>query len=252
MLDSDNWFSGTVIESDVSGWDWTVQECELLHAGELRISLIHNCPKTLARVIRGRYHCMLHKLLCLSNGETFVGPVGIMASGSYLTSSDNSHMRATLGLRARYNLGVEISQSLIKCVGDDCVEEDDVPVEALRSEYERLGHKIKDIRVSSSDDFELCSHRFDHGTPRPLTVAKSVYKWAQGSRGGDQTEALIEFTRNIDATTRQKVLSIISQYGGAVKDSHEQTTDEEELHEADARDAASPAEYAAGSWSSSC
>ncbi len=210
-----HWFTqDTVIESDVSGWDWTVQECELRGACALRESLIVDCPEPLRTLMRARYHCILHKMLSMSNGETVIGPVGIMPSGSYLTSVDNSHMRATLGLRARFNCGTPIENSMIKCVGDDCVEEDDTDLALLREEYQRLGHKIKDIRVSSSDDFELCSHRFTKGTPVPLTVPKSVYKWAQGCRGLDETISLIGFCENLDHLNKQKVLEVISRFGG--------------------------------------
>lgn len=227
MIHDSSWFpSGPVIESDVSGWDWTVQPCEIRAEFEMRIKLIRDCPANLARLIRARAECILQKTVVFSDGVARLCPVGIWPSGLYVTGSGNSRMRTTLGFRARELLNLPYKDLIMKCVGDDSVESADADLAPLKEAYETLGHLIKDIRVTHSEDFEFCSNRFRDGRASSTQIEKSVYKWANGPRGPEATAALAEMASHLEPDTMMRVYEVISRFGMPRNDHVEETSGE--------------------------
>lgn len=232
MRNSKTWFheDEEIIESDISGWDWTVQECELRAEAEMRVRLIEECPPTLARLIHNRMHCILKKVMVFSDGTAAIGPIGVQPSGSYLTSSGNSRMRAMLSLRARYDLGFttdELRTTVVKCVGDDSLESSDCDAASLKRKFEQYGHLVKAMKISNQDDFEFCSHQFVGGELRYLNMAKSMYHWAQKARGPDQNAAMLGLSAMCDRRVMEAVHNIVSSYG--VREENDKTKEAKQV-----------------------
>jgi len=217
MADSRSWFQDQhVVESDVSGWDWTVQPGEIINEGEARLQLMEGHSLEMENLVRNRMTCIINKMVVFSDGEIDIVDGGIWPSGLYITGSGNSRMRATLGLRAREWMNIDYTKTRIKCVGDDSVESDDVEkLEDLKEAYEHFGHRIKDIKRSLKSDFEFCSCQFltDQGLAVPLNIEKSVFRWLQGSRNPDQTAALRGMCENLEPTLQRKVTEVIARFG---------------------------------------
>jgi hypothetical protein len=94
-----------------------------------------------------------------------------MASGSYVTSSDNSRTR----VRAALIVGAE----WVIAMGDDSVEDHgkEVDPEILKQDYARLGFKITDVTPPENGTFEFCSHLFTETCAIPLNFAKGVFRF---------------------------------------------------------------------------
>nr|UQB76100.1 RNA-dependent RNA polymerase [Flumine sobemo-like virus 11] len=144
-----------IAEGDSSTWDWTVQGWELRWAASVRTKLM-NIPEDSvgARLIRNRIYCVANKVFALSDGRLFEQLyAGIMASGWYNTSSDNSRI-----------VGINCSMASASwwiAMGDDFLCEN---VPRLREVFERNGHILKEFRVIT-DTFEFCSTVFPSGEP---------------------------------------------------------------------------------------
>jgi hypothetical protein len=215
MMNSPSWFPGqtSLVESDVSGWDWTVQADELRTEAHMRCSLIKHCPHTLKNLIHSRFHCLINKILVFSDGDYVVSPDGIMPSGCYVTSSSNSRIRAMVSLRAREMSGYDYTRTCIKCVGDDSVESNDMPLSQLRANIELQGHSVKDARVATTANFELCSHRFINRRPHFLNMAKTLVAWACKGRSLDASTAVLGLSERLKPDERAAVKTIITRYG---------------------------------------
>lgn len=141
------------IETDVSGWDWSVKQWMLDFDADCR-ALLGCCE------LNGAYHKMLRNragllgksVLIQSNGSLWVQVIpGIMKSGSGWTSSTNS--RARVGVA--YCAGV----GRIMAMGDDAVENKHPEAKRI---YEEYGLMIKEYKQSSLYDggIEFCSIGF--------------------------------------------------------------------------------------------
>lgn len=176
---------GKLVSTDVSGWDWSVQEWELLADLEARRQLngsaVDSAWYTLARA---RFHCIAYKVYVLPDGRVCSQAFpGIMASGWYLTSSTNSRVRI-IARAVAYALycernGIEYDAELVRLVvamGDDAVE---VFVGDLTAIMGELGHTIKDVvEFNGLQGVEFCSHRwFADGLASPVNLVKTLFKF---------------------------------------------------------------------------
>lgn len=143
-------------EADISGFDWSVQEWELMADVEMRISLGGFHAKA-AQAARNRFKCLSLSLFQLSNGRLIAQTLpGLMKSGSYCTSSSNSRIRC---LMAKL-----IGSPWCIAMGDDSIEG---WVDDARSAYHALGHECKDYVLCEADysrsgkrlkSVNFCSH----------------------------------------------------------------------------------------------
>lgn len=154
---------GKLVSSDVSGFDWQVTETMLLDDARMRTALAgcgHN--DAYGQILRARVRCVSRSVIVLSDGSCFHQKrYGVQKSGSYNTSSTNSHMRAALAYMA--------GASGVLTMGDDAVESfSDVG----RSFYERhFPLKGGSVAYFPTDRVEFCSYLFDlrPGAHQPYT-----------------------------------------------------------------------------------
>lgn len=147
-------------EADISGFDWSVQEWELMADVEMRIAL-GSFDSKVANAARNRFRCLALSVFQLSNGTLIAqGVPGLMKSGSYCTSSSNSRIRC---LMAKL-----IGSPWCIAMGDDSVEG---YVNNAREKYQRLGHDCKDyvpckvsyLHGGALKEVNFCSHLISEG-----------------------------------------------------------------------------------------
>jgi hypothetical protein len=157
--------------NDMSGWDWSVQGYMLHLEADFRTIL---CSAELGShlhvVWKNIMHAMSNSVFVFGDGMMVSSErAGVMKSGSYLTSSSNSHIRACLA----FHLGA------IDCIvmGDDCVELSHKSSEELIMGYTNLG-LIPDIDSFTpvKEHFEFCSHElYCDGEAVPINIWKMLY-----------------------------------------------------------------------------
>lgn len=147
--------NGNVAETDASGWDWSVNQNDLDADCEMRLVLGNITDPLLKRAFRNRFLCLGFSVIKLSSGALYAQILrGIMKSGSYLTSSSNSRIRA---LMAKL-VGAPWSRAM----GDDSIEGtvkgmDD---ETMKASYLALGKRIKFYISKAREEFGFCGHDY--------------------------------------------------------------------------------------------
>jgi hypothetical protein len=154
------------ISTDMSGWDWSVQSWMLDGDIEIRYRLLVGDLKHKTRWhigARGLNNLLKWKTLMFSDGTLWSQMVpGIMASGSYRTSSSNSKMRVLARKMATGNCN-------IITYGDDAVEAFE---EDLVAKYHELGLKLKsDFEHVESGHFEFCNKWWTKGSVVPTETS---------------------------------------------------------------------------------
>lgn len=194
--------------SDVTGWDFTVQDWDLGAEAEMRIQLAQLDGDSIeARIIRNRFYCLANSIMSLSDGRllTQTAP-GIQKSGSYITGSSNSRMRA---LNAEL---VGSNHSL--CMGDDCLEE---YVEDAKGAYLRLGKVLKVYEdVQPGESFEFCSHLVSAGDATLINWPKMVYRYA--SKSNPDCSETTQLLQKLPADILVRMHEFLSQREGAAKE----------------------------------
>jgi hypothetical protein len=162
-------------QTDVSGWDWSVQEWEMFASTKQRIMLAdckcQNQRDIMEHLMMVRTCLNVCSIFAFSDGELVVLDYkGVQKSGSYLTSSDNSRDRVL----AHYLIGGTKAVAM----GDDCVE---TYVPDAIEKYLELGHRMKDYsKVQPGANIEFCSHEFPPPHTRqkayPINWDKSLYR----------------------------------------------------------------------------
>lgn len=149
------------VETDMSGYDWSVAEWMLVADAAFRtMAKGLGADSAYARLIAARVKCLARSVLVFSDGSIFTQSIpGVQKSGSYNTSSTNSRIRVMLGYLA--------GSSKLIAMGDDAVEE--YSSEAFRK-YRELGMKPKMYtRVSLVTGIEFCATVFSSlFAPRPV------------------------------------------------------------------------------------
>lgn len=151
-------------ESDISGFDWSLKGWNFDFDAEFRLRL-HSTDVTntvYAKAVRNRHYCLSLSVFQLSDGRMFAQQArGIQLSGSYLTSSTNSHCRVSIAKTVYqvlyYRNGVE-GDDEATANGDDGVEE---YMDGAESVYNELGYPLKFYKKCEGNRFEFCSHVYD-------------------------------------------------------------------------------------------
>jgi len=179
---------GPVQGTDISGWDWSVQNWEMELDSEIRAALAGASGSQFHFLLRVRAYCAANKVFCLPDGSLVAQTYpGVQPSGWYCTSSTNSRMRVIARVAAVVLAGGDTKDAgRIIAMGDDAVE--GVTGEDVLSWYARLGHKVKEISVSSSlAGIEFCSHRFmPSGLAYPANIWKTIFRFLTHSPSSDQ------------------------------------------------------------------
>lgn len=160
---------GPVISTDISGWDWSVQEWDLEAEADARIILARaGFDSPFAHAVKARIACLSRKVFVLSNGHMYSQVhAGIQGSGSYITASGNSRMR---------RLNADLAGSTwARTMGDDCLENGEGDLE---TDYARLGKLVRDVVLHEEGCFEFCSTRWNKAEIGvPLTWDKTLYRF---------------------------------------------------------------------------
>lgn len=165
--------------TDASAWDWTVSGWLLDAALEMRRRLtrgnVNDMDKwyTLARKLYSDAFDVGARII-LPNGKVLRQEFhGLQKSGSPNTIADNSMMR----LIASVIVSIQMGQPLYigRFLGDDALERlhlDFQTIEAMKATYYELGIVIKSVELG----VEFAGHQFDWDGPRPLYLAKHLWK----------------------------------------------------------------------------
>lgn len=184
-------------ETDVSGWDWSVQEWELEDDAECRRILAGARVGSLfAFLLKVQAYCVAHSVFCLPTGELVSQEEGgVQLSGSYNTSSTNSRMRVLVSLNARLlkagpggelpglvSEGRLVGRVGVIAMGDDSVEKG---FEGIKQALESMGHKVKMVKMNESlSGTSFCSHKWnDDGLAEPETAIKTVFRFLSHPSG---------------------------------------------------------------------
>lgn len=183
---------GLVCATDIKAWDWTIQESELMGEAECRIDLMNNAGPLMKRLVRNAIRCMALSVFQTSDGKLWAQRFpGVMKSGSYITSSSNSRIRAFLA----FGRGAEAM-----AMGDDCLEQMcDAAKHDVVSYYEERGHPVKLFEDFDTGNLEFCSMEFlmENNQPvgRPVSWVKTLYKllYAKPTSEEDEHARMIQF-----------------------------------------------------------
>lgn len=191
---------GPVQSTDISGWDWSVQEWEMLLDVRVRLSLMSAPDDSLISLLaRVRTHCAANKVFCLPDGSLVAQTQpGVQPSGWYNTSSTNSRMRVAARVAVLLLSGSFTSiedARLVMSMGDDAVE--GLLSESALRWYEELGHTVKDVsRSDSVAGIEFCSHRFlPSGLAYPVNTWKTAYRFFTNSPASKEYFGLLSQLR---------------------------------------------------------
>lgn len=171
--DDDNMFMwkdiskrGPRAQSDISGFDWSVQYWELLADAQMRIELNGSDPNgVFARCLRNRVRCLATSLFALPDGTLIAQSLpALQKSGSYNTSPTNS--------RIRVMLAVAVGADWAIAAGDDCIEQ---YVPGSQANYGRLGRICKFYDRCEDDSFVFCSRKYTATSAVPVNWLKGLF-----------------------------------------------------------------------------
>lgn len=173
-------------ESDISAWDWSVPAWLMEDAKDYRLLVAGLGKDTcFARLVEARYQCHQKKVFYVG-GKLFAQErPGIVPSGSYLTSSDNSHMRYMTSIIVQLMGGREDPDAEV--MGDDGVE---LPVPDGQALYSSLGLLCKQYLLRPKGDYEFCSTYWPPGSELgwPVSWARTLYRYLSHPRGSPDRE----------------------------------------------------------------
>jgi hypothetical protein len=151
------------VSSDVSGWDWSVQQWMLDDEATFTINQCQNPFDEWEFLVNQAAYIEGNSIYCTSDGILMELAIkGNQNSGKFKTSKSNSFMRNHVA----HIIGSEYSFSM----GDDAIEEwAPCAVEI----YDTLGIKVK-VYDEVIDDFEFCSKIFTKNGSYPVNYRKSL------------------------------------------------------------------------------
>lgn len=178
---------GGIMETDVSGWDWSVQNWEIKADVECRRRLAQASEDSLyAFLLRVQAYTIASTVYTVPGGEMIrQGVLGIQKSGSYWTSSTNSRMRVLASLVARQMAGIKLTKKVgVSAMGDDSTERH---FDGAKLCLERLGHKVKFVKTNFKlAGISFCSHEWlESGLAIPETAPKTVFRYLSHPKVAD-------------------------------------------------------------------
>jgi hypothetical protein len=176
-----SWFKGLekdfeLCSTDVSGWDWSVTDYLLDADLAYRKRFTGGC-ESWYQLAKTRFECLKYKVFQLPSGEMYTQNIpGIQASGSYLTSSSNSHMRYILSILVQLELGVDEECNAEGCqMGDDALER---YLEGLLEMYRLFGFTVKGVEIMPPGVFSFCSTLWENSDKGfPESWAKTLFRF---------------------------------------------------------------------------
>jgi len=152
---------GNMCSTDISGWDWNVDDWQIIDEADCVIDLCVNPSREWAHILRNTAIIETKSIYQFSDGQ-LVQPIfeGVVNSGKFKTSRGNSFMRTRLAFLIGAN----------KCIaaGDDTVE---TFVDDAVSKYAKFGFEIKEYQPVV-DTFEFCSRLYGKGYSYPVNSEK--------------------------------------------------------------------------------
>lgn len=215
----DRTFVKPVSDNDVSAWDWSCKAWLLGIDVDIRFSLLskHKVHGWWLSCSRARNYCLCNSVFQLSDGRLISQNFsGLQKSGSYNTSSTNSHCRTFLAKL--------IGADFVIDMGDDAVE--DWVCDAVEK-YLGYGFRVKSYVKRTINDiedsgFEFCSHQYTQDSCVPLNAYKTfmsyVHNVSQDSLLVDQWS--VQFLNDIwDSPFFYELLALLSCAGWCAEDS---------------------------------
>lgn len=149
--------------ADISGWDWSCKPWLIFACCEGKIDLCNDPSDDWIQLVRMEAMLEVQSIYQFSDG-TLVRPNfrGVVNSGKFKTSRDNSWMRKYLATL----IGAEDAIA----AGDDTVESF---VENAADKYAEYGWELKDYQ-KVVDGFEFCSRWYDDKGSFPLNANKMI------------------------------------------------------------------------------
>jgi hypothetical protein len=157
---------GPRAQSDISGFDWSVQYWELVADANMRIVLNGCDPNGMfARALRNRVRCLASSVFSLPDGRLVAQSLpALQKSGSFNTSPTNS--------RIRVMLAVATGASWAIAHGDDCVEQF---IPGAQKRYGELGRICKFYDKCEPDQFVFCSRQYTPKGAYPVNWVKGLF-----------------------------------------------------------------------------
>lgn len=157
-----------MVYTDISGWDWSCKPWLIKLAAEAKIDLCCNPSDCWQKLVRAESLIESRSIYQFSDG-LMVCPSfeGIVNSGKYKTSRDNSWMRVFLASLVAVESGIS---PCCKAAGDDTVERF---VPNAIEKYLELGWRLKDCQPIQ-DGFEFCSRWYQNNSSYPLNIDKML------------------------------------------------------------------------------
>lgn len=197
--------------TDISGFDWSVQSWMMEAVACLRTLQYGETPRGFGfggvqySMWERRAATLLSSIVVLSDGSVYAQLTkAIQKSGSFGTSASNSWMRGFAEVVVSANAGKDVWGFC--AMGDDCVESgNDMSPAEIRSQYSRLGLRVKDVEKASecNNRVEFCAYEFVLGKSdaeplaalvRPVRpwkmVATFCYRWPNKPDFQDRLDAL--------------------------------------------------------------
>lgn len=172
-----------LMETDVSSWDWTVQDWELRMDAKARNKLAGKSDdSTFGKLNLVHAYVVANSVFVTCDGAMFAQVIpGGQLSGCYNTSSTNSRMRVLLSMVSRHMLDpmltIEFSKNVdVESMGDDTVEAE---VPGIKVIMEDLGHIVKQVAIRTQlAGLEFCSQTFrEDGTAYPTDPHKTFFRY---------------------------------------------------------------------------
>lgn len=176
---------GAIMATDLSSWDWTVQEWELVADAHRRIRLAGiSREHPMAKLLLAHAHIVANSVYVDSDGNMFEQLIpGGQLSGDLNTGATNSGMRVIATQMARLKAAVEEYKKIVasrklrvNSQGDDTFE---LAVAGVAAALAEMGHIVKQVDFHDSiEGLEFCSQTFrSDGTAYPTDYSKTLYRF---------------------------------------------------------------------------
>lgn len=191
--------AGPYSHSDMSGWDFSVQEFEVDLDFQFRALLEYggevHCTAFVA-ALHAQMENSKQSLYQLGDGFLVAQEdYGITNTGAKDTASGNSRRRSFVHriCGGKWN----------RAVGDDCVGD---PIDQYEEKCAKLGHILRDQMVTDAG-FRLCSSWWDVKTGMlQHDLAKALFNYLTGPRRDDMREQFLELVENSPLESQVRAL----------------------------------------------